>query len=300
LSEPENFWYFNNGITALCKSIRKKPLGGTSNDTGIFECFDVSIVNGAQTVGAIATANAKASDKVAKATVSIRFISLENCPEDFFKRITRTTNTQNRIDSRDFVSLDTFNQERIRTELQLEGVEYIYKPGFTVRDRKSGFDFLEAIITVACAHPELAYAVQAKGKVGSLYEDISKVPYKALFNTSLSSIKLWRLVQIYRLIEEQLRVEQKNRQGREAMLPVHGNRFIARQVFRHLPLSNIGDPTRDFQEILDLLPKVTVRAVKHTARAINRSYPESYLANLFKNTKKCKDVEALIDSFWQL
>ena len=119
LSEPEKFWYFNNGITALCSKIRKKPLGGNTHETGVFECLDVSVVNGAQTVGAIATANAKLPDQVAKAAVLIRFISLESCPEDFAIRVTRTTNTQNRIDSRDFVSLDTENQERIRTELQL-------------------------------------------------------------------------------------------------------------------------------------------------------------------------------------
>ena len=299
LSEPEKFWYFNNGITALCSKIRKKPLGGNTHETGVFECLDVSVVNGAQTVGAIATANAKSPDQVAKAAVLIRFISLESCPEDFALRVTRTTNTQNRIDSRDFVSLDTENQERIRTELQLEGIEYIYKAGYTVRDSRSGFDFLEAIIAVACAHSELAYTVQAKGKVSLLYEDISKAPYKALFNPSLSSIRLWKLVQIHRAIEDKLKAERGKRQGRETMLPVHGNRFLARQVFRHLPLGNLDDPRRDIQEILGLVPEFAIRAIDSTASAISEKYPESYLANLFRNMKKCQDVENLVDSHWE-
>ena len=299
LSEPEKFWYFNNGITALCSKIRKKPLGGNTHETGVFECLDVSVVNGAQTVGAIATANAKSPDQVAKAAVLIRFISLESCPEDFALRVTRTTNTQNRIDSRDFVSLDTENQERIRTELQLEGIEYIYKAGYTVRDSRSGFDFLEAIVAVACAHSELAYTVQAKGKVSLLYEDISKAPYKALFNPSLSSIRLWKLVQIHRAIEDQLKAEREKRQGRETMLPVHGNRFLARQVFRHLPLGNLDDPRRDIQEILGLVPEFAIRAIDSTASAISEKYPESYLANLFRNMKKCQDVENLVDSHWE-
>ena len=299
LSEPEKFWYFNNGITALCSKIRKKPLGGNTHETGVFECLDVSVVNGAQTVGAIATANAKSPDQVAKAAVLIRFISLESCPEDFALRVTRTTNTQNRIDSRDFVSLDTENQERIRTELQLEGIEYIYKAGYTVRDSRSGFDFLEAIIAVACAHSELAYTVQAKGKVSLLYEDISKAPYKALFNPSLSSIRLWKLVQIHRVIEDQLKAERGKRHGRETMLPVHGNRFLARQVFRHLPLGNLDDPRRDIQEILGLVPEFAIRAIDSTVSAISEKYPESYLANLFRNMKKCQDVENLVDSHWE-
>jgi AIPR protein len=299
ISEPENFWYFNNGITALCGSISKKPLGGNTREIGKFDCRDVSIVNGAQTVGAIATAYAKSPDQVAKALVSIRFISLESCPEDFSLRVTRSTNTQNRIDSRDFVSLDTENQERIRTELQLEGVEYVYKPGNTVRDNQNGFDFLEAIIAIACAHSELSYAVQAKGKVSLLYEDISKAPYKALFNPSLSSIRLWKLVQIHRAIEDRMKAERGKRQGREAMLPVHGNRFLARQVFRYLPLGNLDDPRRDIQDLLRLLPELTIRAIDLTAKAITEKYSESYLANLFKNTKKCQEIENLVDSYWR-
>jgi hypothetical protein len=299
LSEPENFWYFNNGITALCGSISKKPLGGNTHETGIFDCRDVSIVNGAQTVGAIATANSKSPDQVAKALVSIRFISLESCPEDFSLRVTRSTNTQNRIDSRDFVSLDTENQERIRTELQLEGVEYVYKTGYSVRDSRSGFDFLEAIVAVACAHSELSYAVQAKGKVSLLYEDISKAPYKALFNPSLSSIRLWKLVQIHRAVEDKIKAERGTRQGREAMLPVHGNRFLARQVFRYLSLGNLDDPKKDIQALLDLIPEVTIRAIDFTARAITEIYPDSYLANLFKNAKKCQEIESLVDTYWR-
>jgi AIPR protein len=295
LSDPEKFWYFNNGITALCSKIQKKRLGGNTHETGIFECFDVSIVNGAQTVGAIATANAKSPEQVSKAVVSIRFISLETCPEDFAVRVTRTTNTQNRIDSRDFVSLDTENQERIRTELQLEEIEYIYKAGDIVRDIRSGFDFSEAIVAVACAHSDLIYAVQAKGKVSLLYEDVNKAPYKALFNPSLSSIRLWKLVQIHRAIENQLKDERGKRQGRDAMLSVHGNRFLARQVFRFLSLSNLDDPRKDIKDILDAVPEITIKLVDLTAAAVAEKYPDSYLANLFRNTKKCQDIEASVN-----
>lgn len=295
LSEPENFWYFNNGITALCSKIRKKPVGGNAHDTGVFECFDVSIVNGAQTVGAIATANTKLPEQVEKAFVSIRFISLESCPEDFAISVTRKTNTQNRIDSRDFVSLDTENQERIRTELQLEGIEYIYKAGSTVRDSKYGFDFSEAIVAVACSHPEIAYTVYAKSKVSLLYEDVKKAPYKALFNPSLSSVRLWNLVQIHRAIEENLKAESGKRQGREKMLPIHGNRFLARQVFRYFTLDKLDDPKTDLQDILGSVPDITIRAIDASVKIISEKYPDSYLANLFKNIKRCQDIESSFD-----
>lgn len=296
-TEPENFWYFNNGITALCSTIRKKPIGGNTHDSGVFECTDVSIVNGAQTVGAIATANVKFPDKVAKATVLVRFISLESCPDDFSLRVTRATNTQNRIERRDFVSLDP-DQERLRTELQLDGIDYVYKAGYSPRDVQNGFDLTEATVALACAHADISHAVQAKRGIGVLWEDVTKSPYKALFNQSVSSIRLWRLVQIHRAIEEELKNQQKKRQGREAMLPVHGNRFLARQVFRHLPLQKFDDPRTTVTPVLDLIPATTEQAIELTISAINQKYPDSYLANLFKNTKKCQDVETLIQKSW--
>ena len=78
LSKPKDFWYFNNGITALCRSVVKKPIGGSTRETGVFACNDLRIVNGAQTVGAIANAHAKDPGKVAEARVGIRLISLES------------------------------------------------------------------------------------------------------------------------------------------------------------------------------------------------------------------------------
>jgi hypothetical protein len=297
LTEPENFWYFNNGLTVLCETVKKKLIGGMTNDSGIFECTNVSIVNGAQTVGAIATACAKSPEKIAKATVMVRFISLENCPDDFAARVTRTTNTQNRIESRDFISLDP-EQERLRTELQLDGIEYVYKAGYNIRDTKNGFDLTEATVALACSHSESTYSVQAKGKISGLWEDVSKAPYKALFNSSVSSVKLWRLVQIYRAVENQLKSERG--QGKEAMLPVHGNRFLARQVFKNLPTTNLDDPRTDFTYVLSLVPEMTSLSVKITMDAINEKYPDSYLANLFKNREKCQKIEDLVESYWNV
>ncbi len=93
-------------------------------ETGIFECNDLRVVNGAQTVGAIAHAAQKNPAAVANVRVPFRLISLEQCPPDFGKKVTRYNNTQNRIDRRDFVALD-IEKERIRGELILEGVTYI-------------------------------------------------------------------------------------------------------------------------------------------------------------------------------
>lgn len=126
---PEKFWYFNNGITILCDSVRKKPLGGNNNETGTFECNGASVVNGAQTVGSIVDVAKTNASELQRARVLVRLVSLENCPEGFSEDLTRAANTQNRIEKRDFAALDP-NQKRLRTELFLENQkEYAYQTG---------------------------------------------------------------------------------------------------------------------------------------------------------------------------
>ena len=126
-------------------------------------------------------------------------------------------------------------------------------------------------------------------------KDVSKAPYKALFNPSLSSIRLWKIVQIHRAIEDQLKVEKRNRQGRESMLCVHGNRFLARQVFKKLSIFNLDDPKQSIQDIINLIPEYTVSKINFTITAILEKYPDSYLANLFRNKTKCQDIESFLD-----
>src|SRR5205085_5896671 len=83
---PDNFLYFNNGITLLCSELEKQPLGGKSRNSGVFECKGASVVNGAQTVGSIISALTASSAPIANpssARVMVRLISLEGCPPDF-------------------------------------------------------------------------------------------------------------------------------------------------------------------------------------------------------------------------
>ena len=109
-SAPDHFLYFNNGITLLCTELDKKPLGGKSKTSGVFECKGASVINGAQTVGSILTALASPSSGGSmvgtNAHVMVRLISLQNCPPDFANEETRAANTQNRIEKRDFAALD--------------------------------------------------------------------------------------------------------------------------------------------------------------------------------------------------
>ncbi|MFE3159893.1 AIPR family protein [Streptomyces sp. NPDC059221] len=60
----------------------------------------------------------KEEKSLEEARVWVRFISLGGCPPDFATDVTRATNTQNSVESRDFVALDQ-QQERIRRDMLL-------------------------------------------------------------------------------------------------------------------------------------------------------------------------------------
>lgn len=113
--KPNLFWYFNNGITAIAKTLEKKPIGGSSHESGIFECKELYIVNGAQTTGSLLDAQ-RTGITLDDVYVNIRVIEISDEDEQLGVDVTRNNNTQNRIDSRDFVSLDPV-QDRIYQEL---------------------------------------------------------------------------------------------------------------------------------------------------------------------------------------
>ncbi|MBK8195137.1 MAG: AIPR family protein [Lewinellaceae bacterium] len=114
-TEPDNFIYFNNGITIVCDNIKRKLIGGADKAIGAFTCIGIAVVNGAQTLGSIGSLHESNPDELSKVKVFVKFISLEGSPTGFGQRITVATNTQNRVEKKDFVSLDT-EQGRIKIE----------------------------------------------------------------------------------------------------------------------------------------------------------------------------------------
>jgi hypothetical protein len=54
---PENFWYFNNGITIIADKVTKGLAGAPAHKFANFTCEGASVVNGAQTVGTIGSSS---------------------------------------------------------------------------------------------------------------------------------------------------------------------------------------------------------------------------------------------------
>jgi len=289
ISEPEHFWHFNNGITVICREVRPKMLGGRIKDSGYFTCYDIRIVNGAQTAGSIAAAYDRKPDAVERARVHVRFIAVgAEGSGTLGNAITKATNTQNRINRQDFVALDP-EQERLRTELSIEGVIYNYKSGEgTIRDPKTS-DIDEATVALACASPELSHSTQAKREIGKLWEDTAKAPYKTLFNPGVSGIKIWHCILVMRQIDKALQEMLKVISGRDSGFLIHGNRYIGHMVFQRLTdIVNGSSPLPAHIEAT--VRKHVAEVYGELATEANALYPQAYLAQLFKNQKKLSEI----------
>lgn len=287
---PERFWYFNNGITVLCDKIEKKPIGGSGHETGIFECQNLRIVNGAQTVGSIHRSAKSLPKNLENAKVWVRLISLSGTPPELAKTITMTNNTQNRIEKRDFVSLDP-EQKRIHEELSIEEIVYLYKSGETRDPDDEGFDLTEATVARACLQNDIQMAVQAKREIGKLWDDIEKPPYKILFNNSVQGPELWRLVQVARLVEKFVAKEKRVGTGREKLMITHGNRFLLHLVYGAIDKSQFT-PSISLEE--SKINKKIKECFEILNKKVDELFPESVLGSLFKNLSKCRKVKSAL------
>ncbi len=293
--QPENFWYYNNGVTIVAESIKKSMVGGNSRDIGSFKANNISIVNGAQTVSVIGKYAQDGGANLNKLRLPIRLISLEGAPEDFGASVTKTNNRQNRIESRDFVSLDD-EQIRLKKELSLEGIEYNIVRSENVKTSASIIDLSEATIALACASTQVGLAVQAKREIGRFYDNLKKAPYKTIFNPQTNGIYLRNTVFALRKIDEiigSMIANLPKKSGKEYGVLVHGNRMLAFLIFRILAVHKIANNfdfdinTIDWQEITAcMLDKLMLE--------IEENYKDKFLATLFKNASICKAISEKI------
>lgn len=290
LKEPENFVYYNNGIKLLCKNINRKAKDSTNHNTGLFALEGVSLVNGAQTTGSIGSIFLEKPEQLSKAFVMIQIIDLSSASEETAIQITKLSNTQNKIESKDFVTLDP-EQERIRSELAFSHYTYLYKSGDKLSDPNTQVSLDEALVALACVNADISFSTLAKRNVGALAEDITKAPYKVLFNASTNSYLILNSILILREVEQYLQAKKGVLVGKEKLVCIHGNRFIAHHVLQTLK-SESGFSAEVIKkenvkvQIISLIDK----AIPEIAFYIAELYSESYPANIFKNITKCTEI----------
>lgn len=294
--EPENFIYFNNGITILCKSIKKQLKGGNDSQVGIFRCEGISVVNGAQTLGSIGSLFETNKEQLKNIKVFVKFISLENSSEEFGEKITIATNTQNKIEKKDFVSIDKL-QEKLRIELQFNDIVYHYKRSNDkiISDDKN-YTLEEVAFSLASLWENVDYSTIVKKESGRLWEDISAAPYTDIFNPDLTAIKIIKAVRIYRFVTSKMDELSNEESGRRKSILRYGNSFITHIVAQKIPRQFLADSNTHFNDFFtNQLPDLVAECIDLLFQKIDDEFEEATLIPyVLRNYTKCRRLKELI------
>ncbi|MBU2851243.1 AIPR family protein [Acidithiobacillus ferrivorans] len=227
---PRDFFYLNNGVTAVCDLIEPKA---TKNGAKRFKVRGLSIINGAQTVASAAEFVRQHPGKsIEDARVMLTLIK---APADgpFGKRVTKARNHQNPVQTVNFASLDE-NQERLRQEIAHLGFEYHYRPESLATGPKA-ITLDEALRALASQQDDSRYAVWLKRGPERLANPDS-AEYQALFTATLPGVMLVNAVLCNRAIRALVvDYEQRARaRSQERLIYRHGIHVITAVMMKRL------------------------------------------------------------------
>ena len=292
IERPEDFWYFNNGITLVAEKAEKAPAGASSRKAGTFTFEGASVVNGAQTASTLA--RVESDEQLARVRVPIRVILLDSAPPNFGQEVTRTNNLQNRIESRDFVAQDE-EQHRLKSEMAMENINYQFSRSDDLELSEASCELIEVTTALASALNDPSLSVQIKAGIGRVFADLSKAPYKKIFNPQVSGARAFNATVVLRKIDSWIEDRKKKldkKSGKEWGVLVHGNRILAASVFTRLPPNVLDQPIHDFASAVEQLDlgSLCTTSWNKMVEVIKEDYQNNFLAVLFKSPSKSKDV----------
>jgi len=206
-TKPKNFFVYNNGITGI---VNDYSFNETSKNLIV---SGLSIVNGAQTTGAIGSLPARPSENM---FVPIRLIKCSN--PDTIAEIVKYNNSQNKINAPDFRSNDQY-QKRITAEFASIGsVEYSARRGGSadiIRRNPNLIPSVTAGQVLAAFHGEPSIAYNDKSKIWD-----SDRLYSMFFNDQTTAKHIFLCYSLMKAVEnlkldlmnstEELLEQQKN------------------------------------------------------------------------------------------
>jgi len=288
VKKPEAFCYLNNGITIIANEINKKPLGGASRESGIFECKGLAIVNGAQTVGACSRANKIDGNKCCSAYVMARVIETGEPDNELSVAITKAANTQNKIERKDFVALDPFQKE-LKEGLDILGIQYTYKTGEDLANNESVFDLAYVTQAIIADTTDINLIAIAKREIGKVWDDINKAPYKRIFNPTNNPYYVKNILLLFEVIQNIIKNCALD-DRRKIQYTVHGNIFIAAQCLSRLQKAKIREEAFDLTESRKQLERIVPTIFSAVVELFEAEYPGAYLAHLFRNRSKLQEL----------
>ena len=304
--EADHFFYFNNGVTFLCDSIQELHPRDSHRRLGNFRIRGLSIINGAQTVGAIAREPAANYDAHPAEVMAI-FVCLENAPDNFGDRVTQSRNRQNAVDVEDFAALDE-RQVMWQQTLQMSGIEYLIKhgdddspPSASCFSAREAAPILACTITAKDWHEFVVSAKSDKKRLFGRPEFIAATgplrdAYSRLFPDSLTSRQLWRTVQIGRIVLTQVRnraaAEQDSANLAAGLLPAkeilkHGVWLLMHVLFIRLQLQNGSTLELTYDELTTLSMEIDAVAQKLVEVAQSIQWNKQ-ARSVFENRADCR------------
>lgn len=310
--EAQHFFYFNNGVTFLCESITEQHPRDPHRQCGRFRVRGLSIINGAQTVGAIARETV-AYYNANPAMVMATFVCLDNTPDGFGDRVTQSRNRQNAVDLEDFAALDE-RQSMWQQTLKMAGIEYIVKHGQDDAPSSStSFSARELAPYLACTVTSADwqdFLVAAKSDKKKLFGREGLVPatdplqksYERLFADSLTAKQMWRIAQVGRMVISKVR-DRASAESDPLGLP-HGTLtareilsqgvwMILHVIFIRLPLHNRSALNLSADECTELSREIDLVA----DRLVNVVQPVQWnkqARSVFENKADCRTVKGLL------
>lgn len=228
--QPSELFYLNNGLTITCETVTLPP--GHKQESTKFTLEGFSIVNGAQTVGSIASVFNTNGAISPDAKLLVTIIEVGTKSDTIGIKITKARNTQNTVRDIYFAALDP-NQERLRQECMVSNIVYQYRPS---ADNQDAITIEQAVIALACFSDNTEIIVVAKKDISQLY----KRHYPTLFSNELSGITLCRYVRIFQYLDQIFEDSRKaETETRRKKFYQHGRLFILNILSRrYKPLIN--------------------------------------------------------------
>lgn len=264
-----DFYFFNNGITMICRKFRHNALQGENYQLKV---EGMQIINGGQTCKTIQQTlnNPDLFADYQGVYVLLRLYELADDDKDFVLDITHATNSQNPVDLRDLRSNDEIQRQ---LEIGMRDMGYTYR-----RQREDSIGGSQVITSSIVAEATLAIwrrkpqqaKFQRKEHFGKLYPTIFD---------GLSAAQAMLAVMIFRMVEnERKRPDDENP---PAFLP-YASHYIAMLVGdallrRHdLALSDLSH--RNAPELIESLQKeekdLYRSAIGRVSEALQRLYGE--------------------------
>jgi len=271
--EPQHFFYLNNGLTAFCERLEVHNLDRADPDAKRITAYNLSIVNGAQTLGSLTNYFSGEPQVTPQGFAFLKIISLERCPDDrqFADRITRCTNLQNQIGSREFVALDE-QQEMIANQLTLTGVAYHYKTDCE-QPASDEFNFPLDEATTACAcldqQRDCDFCARVLANRQSLWsmdeiyppEELMRSRYARVFRADRSARTIWRAVQTQRLVIAAMQGSARASNGIRKMFFENARWLVLNLVFLKLHSEN-GEQLTLSQTEKDQITRKTIEVAE--------------------------------------